>query len=308
MKAIADSANWDYLATRIRARRARALAVPAGAPPTIHLQTLQLIEELDTLRSHVDHAAGLIYSCFLERFHLWNILLILRIRANPGRRPLLAPLLVESPHLPPFRLDAMVQTATAAQMTELLSGSAFRRKLLPILREFDANPDLFQGETRLEALFYNRLIESCQALPDDESGPLLRLVGTEIDIINSLILLRNLTPYHLPPDALAALFIKGGRFLRLEALPGLSRHSDRESLVAALPATYRTLIRQQGSAAPLAAVEDTLWAEPYRIARLLFRDYTNPAMSLLVYPFLAYRDFLQGIRRAESQRLGETHV
>lgn len=328
MKAILDSHNAEFLFTRIHAQWSRAftpvrlmslLAAPGTGPLESALKeagvtgladpgsaraiTLRFIRDLARLRSQLDPAMGLFYSAFIDRLYLDNVLLLLQIRQNLARRTELSALLLEAPELPAIHVDPLLQAPTAAHMHALLPPSPFHRRLLPILREWDAGKDLFIAGCRLDALAHATLMAAARGFDDEIAESATLLAGTETDIAHLLLLLRNLATYRLPPDRLQTIAYGSGRLIREANLAALARQTDAESLVSLIPARYAPLVRKAGPANP-PAVEDALRTLHTRLVMHAFRDYANPSLSVMAYPFLKRVEALNLIRLVEGLRMG----
>ena len=328
MKAILDSSNAEFLFTRIHAQWSRAftparildlLASPGTAaletalkaagiadpadPGAARLLTLRFVRDLAGLRSQLDPATALFYSCFLDRLYLDNLRLLLRIRHTPARRDELAALLLDAPELPPLHVEPLLQAASAAHMHALLPPSPFQRRLLPILREWDAGKDLFIAECRLDTLARTTLMTAAQGLPAEVKELAVRFAGIELDIAHILLLLRNLATYRLPPERLESLGYGSGCRIQQRTLSALARQPDAESLLKLLPVPYALIVRKAGPGNP-AAVEDALLAMHTRLVMDAFRDYGHPSYTVVAYPFLKRVELDNAIRLVEGLRMG----
>lgn len=327
MKAILDSPNADFLFARIHAQWARALTpakilgllsssstsalesalkaagIPDPADPgATRRLTLRFAHDLSRLLTQLDPATGLFYACFIDRLYLDNLMLILRIRATPAHREEWAALILDAPELPPMHVEPLLQAASAAHMHALLPPSPFHRRLLPILREWDAGKDLFLAECRLDRLTQTTLMAAAKGLDDDLTESASRLAGAELDIAHILLLLRNLAVYHLAPEQLESLGYGNGRLIQHDAFCALARQTDTESLVSLLPEPYATGVRKAGPGNP-AAVEDALRTLQAGLIITAFRDYSYPERTLIAYPFLRRQELRNTIRLVEGLRL-----
>lgn len=329
MRAFVDSANGEFLFARIHAKWSRALtpdkilrilsgssgpaaleeALKATGLATATLASAprvlgqRFVEELSGIRSQLDSGTGLYYSCFIDRFFLDNLLILLSIRQNPAHRAELAPLLLESRYLPELRTEPLLQADSASQMMEMIPSNPFQRRLRPMLKEFDVQKDLFLAECRLESLFYATLANAAANLPGEYPALAARLLGSEIDIAHILLLLRNVTTYKLPAERLESLFYGQGRLIRKSALAGLARLTEPDMMAAALPGPYARILKKAG-AGNLAAVEDALWSSHYQLLLEPFRNFMDPESTLIAFPLLKRCELRNTIRLLEGLRLG----
>ncbi|MBN2449985.1 MAG: V-type ATPase subunit [Lentisphaeria bacterium] len=277
------------------------------------------IAELAAVQRLADPRSARFYGAFIERHFFENLKTILHHFVLPDGEVDIRFLLIESPELPPLDADRIEAARHINQLFRLLPPHPIREQLLPLLVELDETRDLLRAECRLDRLFYDRLAAAARGLPLPMRKAGCGLVRTEIDHVNLVMVLRNVSLYRLPEENLAELFIPGGLALPGPLLEGLAGARSRREVVAALPRALQALLGPLVEA-PLYASENVLWDDLYRRALALFKDFEHPALSTVAFPFLkrsevlnigrVFEGFHFGLPAADilEMMIGATHV
>lgn len=256
--------------------------------------TRRLIGELARIRRLLDERTGRFYGVRIERHAIENIKTLLHYRQVPDRSVPIAFLLIDSPYLPRLDVERLLAAEDSRLFFHCLPPHSFQSALGAVFEELDRSGDLPVAECRLDSLYFRALLAAAHGLPHRLRGTAVELVGTEIDVMNIMIILRNTQLYRLPAAAIHDLCMAGGRRFRPEHVRRACDATTRADVIARLPAPYRDLLTPL-LPAPLHLSETTLWRHLHRMAHSAFRDFERPGRSLVAFPFL---------KRAEMLNLG----
>ena len=273
----------------------------AAMPPALHRRCIADLGQVRDLAGD----GGAFYDAFIGRYFFENLKLLLRHRAKLLSAKELDYLLVEGPGLPPLRLDVLLEAQNTKLFHRALPPGPYTKALLPILAEFDAKPDLFLADTRLERLFFHTLVAAAESAPPGMRESAVKLARLEAEIFNLVTVLRNLDLYHLPPEILAELLAEDGLLLSAQRLQELAGAADSARLIRQLPERYaKVLTPLAGQPLPVRAA--ALWELLDTEALRTFRDFRDAGASIAVYPFLKQQETLGLIRLCEGARMGKS--
>ena len=306
-KAVAGS-RLDALLTTTGSGALRRLLVELGIDITERAGvqkglTLRFIRDLGSVMTLLDEKTGEFYRRLIDRFFLENLKTILHYRLFPNQDVEIGYLLIDSPFLPEMDPAALIAARSVHRFYAQLPEHEFKRELLPILVEVDDTHDMFVAEAKIDRLYYDGILNQARRLPRRVRSVAVELLGTEIDILNLVTVLRNVELYRLPFETLRELYLPGGRHLdspdRFESL------DTREDVIAALPAPYRKAL-QRFRAEELYVLENALWNSLHAVASQNFKNYDRPARSVVTFPFLKRFEALNIGRVFEGLHFGLT--
>lgn len=249
------------------------------------------IRELATLSALMNPAAAAFYDRIVDRFSFDNLKTVLRERYQGGGQDSLDYLLVESAHLTSYPWDLMAEARTLHEFCRLIPAVDYRDDLLTVLADVDATKDLFAANARLDALYYRRLLATVGGLPARQRSLAGELLGTEIDSVNIVTAMRNVSIYKFPAAELAGMMLPGGARLSVGEAVGAGGAADLRGLWSRLPACYSRLALKSLDGEPY-RIENALWRALYARALRAFKDYSRPGLSQIAYPFLKRFEYL----------------
>ena len=255
--------------------------------------TLHLLQDLAEIAHLLKPAMGDFYLRLIDRFFLENLKTVLHYRYVPDESTDISYLLVDIPQLPPLNAQMLLEARSVHQFYSRLPANKFKADLLEILVELDDSKDMFVAETQIDALYYDHLTAALEALPPTARGVARELVRSEIDTVNIITILRNVTVYKLDRDRVAALMIPGATMDDEKLKTTLADQESQSDVVGLLPEPYRKILGAYVER-PLYMSENALWGYVFALAQAHFYDYNRPIRAVPAYPFL---------RRFEHQNL-----
>jgi vacuolar-type H+-ATPase subunit C/Vma6 len=280
------------------------LGIEVTQRPDVQRQLLRRhIAELSAVRRLADPGTARFYGAFLDRHFYDDLKTLLHYRYFPEQEVDIAVLLVAAPELPHLDAAALLGARNAPEFLSRLPEHPCRAALLPLLVEVEGSHDLLAADGHLDRVFYAALLGATAGLPAGPRTRARRLVQTEIDTTNLVMVLRNLLLYRLPAAAMCRRCLPGGQLLDPPLLEALIARPDRGSLIAALPPPYRSLL-EPFVAAELYVSENALWDRLYGLAQADFSDYDHPAASLVAFAFLKRFETLNIGRVCEGVHFG----
>lgn len=236
------------------------------------------------------------YRLFLARHFLDNVKTVLRHRQ--GTEGLTATdlqaLLLDVPGFPQVEADA---SGVLRLREGGLLPDAWRREFKEVSETLLSTGDIFAAENRLDQFYWRQVLACLAGMPDELGDAVRGFVGQEADVRNVMMALRNLKLYRLPAETLRRSLLPGGRYLKAEGLDRLAAAISDEDLLARLPEPLARVVRE---ALPrgLPEVENGLWEYLWRQACRMFRDYSQPELTVAVFPFMKW---------IEMQNLSRVH-
>ncbi len=259
----------------------------------------RLINQLATLMPLMDRRTAAYYARVIDRYYLQNLKVLLHCWILPAERASAPFLVIDSPCLPAVDLDRFIACRNLDQCHACLPENDFTGPLRGILSDLEDSRDLFAAECRMDALYYRLLGERVARLPLASRGTARKLFGQEVDMLNLVTALRNAAVYRFPEDRVADLFLAGGRELDLERFLTVSQAESIAASAALLPSPYHDLVERWG-AEGLDVCENVLLNRLYREAWKAFRNFNNPALSVVAFPFLKTAEALNVARLFEA--------
>lgn len=265
--------------------------------------TRRFITEIGAVRRLLDPHGAAFYRAFIDRYFFENLKTALHVHFFPERGQNVEFLLIEGAHLPAIDAEKLTEARTVNELYRQIPKHPVREALPPILRELEKNRDIPQAECHLDRMYYERFLDAARRLPTAAREIGLKLVSTEIDVTNIVMIMRTIEFYDLDADMVAALCSEGGRLVQAASVAELARLPSRQALVEALPRSYRVLLEPLVDA-ELHVSENALWNAQFRIADSAFKDYDQPALSVVAFPFLKRAEMLNISRVFEGVHFG----
>jgi vacuolar-type H+-ATPase subunit C/Vma6 len=284
----------------------QAWGIDAGTRTLVQKRLIQrLLTQLGKIRQLLDPPSASLYTRFMDRCHLANLKVLIHHHYVQREGVDLEYLLIDSPELPALDLEKLGRAADHAAFRQALPETVYTSAVKEILETLEDDGDIFQAECRLDILYFHTLLSAVGGLPLRSRRVAAGLFRQEIDGSNLVMVLRNLALYHLPAERLEALLIPGGELLTGACLAQLVRCQSYDALLASLPAHLSGLLRRVGED-ELERGENLLWSELFHRARGLFRDFSRPQDSIVVFPLLKWFETQNLARLYEALRFRVT--
>jgi vacuolar-type H+-ATPase subunit C/Vma6 len=263
----------------------------------------KLIREYTEMARLLPPALAAFYVCLADRALVDNLKTILHYRYFPKPTPNIHSLLISAPQLPQLPTEKLLEARSVHQFHLLLPRHPFTEHILPVLVELDDSRDLFVAEAQMDALYFRLLLETAGQTPLPVRRLAEGLVQAEIDIINIVLLLRNLSLYKLTAAEVMRLLIGGSSFPGAASAADAAAAPSAERLAQLLPRQYRAAVAGVDGR-PLYQAENALWCILYTDAETAFRDFNHPERSAVAYPYLKRFEHLNLARLFEGLVLG----
>lgn len=247
--------------------------------------TIRLVDHLAHVAALLECHFARLYHIFLQRYFVDNLKTLLTHWYVPAADVRVEDLLVESPALPQIDVQRALESRTVHRFYAALPRTPLTERLLPLLVELDDTRDIFAAECKLDAMWMDLLNQTAREVSGKGGGIAAEFAGMESDIVNMVIVLRNAEIYGLSDARIDALCVAGGRYLDAEHLQAMRACDGREAMLSCLPRPYRHALERHAAAA-LYVCENALWNVLFDRVRDAFRDYQQPAGTLVAYPWL----------------------
>jgi len=243
------------------------------------------------------------YRCLIDRWHVENLKTVLRLYFVPDKTLGQQSLLTESPYLPTIDVERVLAAKSLDGVCRRLPRGPFTDGFVEAVRDVDEHSELLTAECRLDAFYFARFLDASRHLPRGMRRLANTLLRTEIDFLNLVVLLRNVTLYHMPAERMGELAIPGGHLLGRQEIVHLAGQTTPEDVLAGLPREYAALVRS-GLGGELHVCENALWSWLYRTAERAFRNFDRPAETLVAYPILKLTEIVNISRLYEGLYFG----
>ena len=232
-----------------------------------------------------------------------NLKLLLNYRFLPEHEIPISELLVPIPGVEPYDYKTLLEAPNTEKFIELLPDCQEFPELPEIIRRLEQDGDFTASDCAIDSISFQQEMASARGLSFGLRNVAVELVGREIDITNLCMLLRNANMYHIENERLQKFWIPGGEILPLDKLCLLGELQTPGEVIDALPPPLGTMLlpfRDQ----ELYRSEHALWNWLAQRAFQLFRDFTHPGYSILVYPYLLHFETINLGRIYEGIRFG----
>jgi len=270
--------------------------------------SLAILRRLHNLRQEIQRQVSpelsLYLSSVLDEDTVTSLKLLLRRKfLHTFPQDSLPPLSLDGKFCSPAELKALQAAADAKEFVSRLPSIFPADALCRIAENLADSQDLLAADSALDGLASQRRLQAASKLPLSCRKVALELVQREIDLKNTLTVLRNLEFHHFPPETLAQCWLPGGVRLTANKFAELGALTDRAAFLAALPASLRDTLTPFRNADP-SLCESALWNDLQRKTLLHFRDFGAPELSIVSFPYLMRFEAQNLLRIREGLRLG----
>ncbi len=260
---------------------------------------------LSAISKLLDERSSKYYHAIMSKGYFEDLKTILHYRFFPEHNVSIEEMLTGLPCAPTSNAKELMASKS---QEEFLSKITYDfgvdlEHLAKLVAELEKNHDIMQAECVLDQAHYDFVRKATSTAPLDIAKAALEMTATEIDIENICMLLRNIRTYHLPDKQMSSFWLKGGLFLDAARLSELLPSKTVGAAVSQLPSTFQRML-EPFTDAELYLSENALWNHLYDKALRLFRDFDNPSLSIVAYPFLLRFETQNVSRIYEGVRFG----
>ncbi len=233
-----------------------------------------------------------------------NLKVLLHCRFFPEQANPIAEMLIPIPGAQPLLFEELLQVEDIEQFITLLPDEFSSPELAQVIRQLAKDKDIMAAECAIDALDFQRQFDCAGKMPLRVRKQARQVVGWEIDITNIIMLLRNLNMYHLTTERLDALWLNNGCYVSREQLSALGSSLTVEDAILGLPEPFSALLQQVYDSKELYHCEHALWNFLAQKVRMMFRNFNNPKLSILAFPYLLRFETINLARIYEGIRFG----
>ena len=262
-----------------------------------------LLRELAILVRPLSGAPRELLGYWAHRFELGNLKTIIRGKMANQPRPLIEARLQNMAAFASLPIDELLQSDTPAELLRRLEQTPYAEMASRARRLLEQGETLFALDAALDRRYFSGLAR-LSSVADSGPRPLLRdLVGSIVDRVNLVWLLRYRYAYNLPPAQAYYLLIPASHRLLPQHMQQLAQCASFEDAVSSLRGPFDKIV---GGARNTTEVTLRLEQEGWRIANKVLRFSSFNVARALAYMMLRERDLrrLRAIARGRSMRLG----
>ena len=261
-----------------------------------------LLSELTILVRPLTGAPRELLGYWAQRFELGNLKTIIRGKMANQPRPLIEARLQDMAAFTRLPIDELLQSDTPAELLRRLERTPYAEMASRARRLLERGEALFALDAALDRRYFAGLARLSGAT---DSGPrqLLReLVGSIVDRVNLVWLLRYRYAYNLPPAQAYYLLIPASHRLLPPHMQQLAQCASFEDAITSLPSPFDKIVAGARNATDVTL---RLEQESWRIAANVLRFSAFNVARALAYMMLRERDLrrLRAIARGRSMRL-----
>jgi V/A-type H+-transporting ATPase subunit C len=261
-----------------------------------------LLRELAVLIRPVSGAARELLNYWAHRFELNNLKVLIRGKMAGQPSGLIEAQLLDMGHFTHLPIAELLQSDNSAELLRRLEQTPYAEIARQARQLLEQGEQLFALDAALDRRYFAGLSRRANGIGDASGQHLRAIVGSIIDRVNLVWLLRYRFAYNLPPAQAYYLLIPATHRLTSPQLQQLSQQMTFEDALANLPEPYAGLL---AGARNTTDVTLRLERESWRVAaHVLFHSAFNVARAL-GYMVLRERDLrqLRAIVRGHDMQL-----
>ena len=262
-----------------------------------------LLRELAILVRPLSGAPRELLGYWAHRFELGNLKTIIRGKMANEPRPLIELRLQDMAAFTSLPIDELLQSDTPAELLRRLERTPYAEIASRARQLLERGEALFALDAALDRRYYAGLARRSRQAESDPRQLLGELVGSTIDRVNLVWLLRYRYAYNLPPAQAYYLLIPASHRLLPQHLQQLAQCASFEDAIGNLPSPFDKILAGARNATEVTL---RLEQESWRIASNILRHSTFNVARALAYMMLRERDLrrLRAIARGRSLRMG----
>jgi V/A-type H+-transporting ATPase subunit C len=203
---------------------------------------LALLEEFAVLSRSTHGDARQLLIHWIRRFELANLKTLIRGKVAGRSAGQVREELVRLGPFATLPLDRLLAAEDLPELLRQLEATSYRAIVYQARMAFEEREELFILDATLDQRYFSLLARRLSVFTGDERRWLERLVGTYIDHINLVWLLRYRFAYGLPPAQAYYLLASGGHRLIARDWLALAEKQSLAALIAALPRPLAELL------------------------------------------------------------------
>jgi len=266
-----------------------------------------LLKELAVLIRPLSGASRDLLGYWAHRFELGNLKTIIRGKMANQPQPAIEAQLQDMGAFTSLPIAELLQSDTPAELLRRLEQTPYADIASQARRLLEEGEALFALDAALDRRYFAGLARRGAAIADS-SGQLLRgLVGSIIDRVNLVWLLRYRYAYNLPPAQAYYLLIPASHRLQPQQLQRLAQCANFEDALGNLPAPFDQML---AGARNTTEVTLTLEKESWRIATNTLNHSSFNVARALAYMMLRERDLrrLRAIIRGRNMHMSTAMI
>ena len=261
-----------------------------------------LLRELSVLVRPLSGSARELLGYWAHRFELGNLKTIIRGKMANQPQAAIEEQLQDMGTFTSLPIAELLQSDTPAELLRRLEQTPYAEIARQARHLLEQGEALFALDAALDRRYFAGLSRRGAAIDDPSSQLLRAIVGSIIDRVNLVWLLRYRYAYNLPPAQAYYLLIPASHRLQSQQLQQLAQCATFEEAIASLPAPFDRI---------LAGVRNTtevtlrMEQEGWRIANHALRHSSFNVARALAYMMLRERDLrrLRAIVRGRDMRM-----
>jgi V/A-type H+-transporting ATPase subunit C len=266
-----------------------------------------LLQELAVLARPLTGAPRALLDYWAHRFELGNLKAIIRGKMAGQPQVAIAEQLLDMGSFTSLPTAELLQSDTPAELLRRLEQTPYAEIARQARHLLEQGEALFALDAALDRRYFAGLVRRSRAI-EGSAGRLLRaLVGSIVDRVNLVWLLRYRHAYKLSPAQAYYLLIPASHRLAPEQLQRLAQYENLDEAVAGLPPPFERML---AGARNTTEVTLKLERETWRIADDALRHSSFNVARALAYMVLRERDLrrLRAVLRGRDMRMDATAI
>ena len=213
-------------------------------PASLVLRVIaEWLEETRVLIRPLTGAARSFLIYWTERFEISNVKTLLRGKMTGERPAALVARLIPMGAFGRLDIHDLAHAEDVSELLRRLEAGPYARIVRQARRAFEESHDPFILDAALDRGYYEGLAHRAQPLENEAGAAFRRLMGSLIDRINLVWLLRYRFNYNLPPAQVYFLLVSSHYGLPSSRLRDLAALGSLEAILDALPDPLRATLR-----------------------------------------------------------------
>lgn len=266
-----------------------------------------LLKELAVLIRPLSGAPRELLGYWAHRFELGNLKTIIRGKMAGQPQQAIEEQLLDMGALTSLPIDQLLQSDTAAELLRRLEQTPYAEIARQARHLLEHGEALFALDAALDRRYFAGLARRGSGI-GNASGQLLRaIIGSIIDRVNLVWLLRYRFAYNLPPAQAYYLLIPASQRLTAQRLQQLAQCATFDDAIASLPPPFDKLL---AGARNNTEVTLKLERETWRIAGNALSHSTFNVARAFAYMILRERDLrrMRAVVRGRNMRMDATTI
>jgi len=261
-----------------------------------------LLKELAVLIRPLSGAPRELIGYWAHRFELGNLKTIIRGKMANQPQQAIKEQLLDMGNLTSLRIDELLQSDTTAELLRRLEQTPYAEIARQVRNLLEHGEALFALDAALDRRYFAGLARRGNDI-GSASGQLLRaIIGSIIDRVNLVWLLRYRFAYNLPPAQAYYLLIPASQRLTAQQLQQLAQCATFDDTIASLPPPFDKLLAGAGNSTEVTL---RLERETWRIAGNALNHSSFNVARAFAYMILRERDLrrLRAVVRGRNLRM-----